>query len=276
MTEPFLGFDELEAAQSQPEVTVNEALRTLAAAISIEVIDKDLTTPPVSPASTARYLVPAVGATGAWATMANKIAFLLGATWVALTPRVGWLVYVVDEGIRYEWSGSAWIVFDAGGGSITITGPDDSPPTTIADVTSIEFVNATVDDLGGGAARVTNLGGGGGTAENGNGPLTTVAIVSNVATMDHSLGGDFDLELTANVTTFTHANVASGQANWFTLRIHQDGTGGRTFAPPASWTYPSGVSAYTVSSGIGDIDMVQGVSYDNGTTWLISYEKDYV
>jgi len=157
MTTPFLGMDELEAAQAQPEITVNEALRTLEAAISIDVLDKDLTTPPASPPSTARYLVPALGATGAWATMANKIAFLLGTVWTALTPRLGWTVYVVDEAKRYEWDGADWVEF-AGGGSIAISGPDESPPVSVATVTSLEFVNAVVEDLGGGAVRVTSLG----------------------------------------------------------------------------------------------------------------------
>jgi hypothetical protein len=160
MTTSFLGIAELEAAQAQPEITVNEAVRMLEAAISIDVLDKDLATPPASPPSTARYLVPDVGATGAWAAMANKIAFLMGTVWVGLTPRVGWIVYVVDEDERYEWTGSAWVVFSAGGGSVAVTGPDESPPVNVPEVTSLEFINAIVEDLGGGAVRITALGSG--------------------------------------------------------------------------------------------------------------------
>lgn len=275
MTTPFLELDELEPSQSQPEIIINPDLRRLEAAISIDVLDKDLTTPPASPAATARYIIPAA-ATGAWAGHETEIAYLQETVWKFLEPREGWLVYVLDEGERYEWDGAAWALA-AFGGSITITGPDDSPPTSVVGVTSIEFVNATVDDLGGGAARVTTMGGGGGgSAEEGHGTLTTVGISSNTINIDHALGADFDLELTANVTTVNHNNVTNGDANWFTLRIRQDGVGGRTFAPPASWIYPSGVSAYSPSSGAGDIDLVQGVSYTNGTTWLISYDKDYV
>lgn len=271
MTTPFLGMDELEPAQSQPEVTVDKALRTLEAAISIDVIDKDLTTPPASPTSTARYIVPPVGATGAWAPFGNKIVYLQGTTWAALTPRIGWIVYVVDEDERYEWDGTDWIIFEAGG-SIAVEGLDSSSDT-VDPVTTIQFDNALVEDLGAGVVRVTPVGDGGGAE--GHGTLTSLAIVANAVTLNHALGADFDLQLTANVTTFAHSGVTSGEANWFTLRIRQDGTGGRTFAPPASWTYPSGVSAYTVSSGAGDIDLIQGVTFDNGTSWLISYEKDY-
>lgn len=106
--------------------------------------------------------------------------------------------------------------------------------------------------------------------------LRTLSIVSNVATMDLSTGSTFDLSMTANVTTFTTSNVQSntGFASFFTLRIKQDGTGGRTFAPPASWKFPGGVS-YSVTSAANATDIVQGVSYDQGTTWYITYAQAF-
>lgn len=276
MTTPFQSLPELEPSQSQPEVIVNRDVRALEASVSIEVIDKDLATPPASPASTARYLIPKVGATGAWAGLGNRVAYLQGTTWFTLQPFHGWIVMVRDEGVRYEYDADAdeWVEFSAGGGSIAVSGPDESPPVSVPAVTSLEFINSIVEDLGGGAVRVTSLGGGG-SAENGHGVLTAVGISSNTINIDHSLGADFTLSLTDNVATVNHNNVAPGEANWFTLRIAQDGTGGRTFAPPASWVYPSGVSAYTPSSGANDVDLVQGVSYDDGTSWHISYERDY-
>jgi hypothetical protein len=274
MTTPFLSLTELVASQSQPHVVVNEALRTLEAAINIEVLDKDLTTPPASPATTARYIV-AAGATGAWLGQDGNIAFILGDAWAFLTPRNGWQVRVVDESERYEWSGSAWGIVSSGGAALTVA-DDESPPTEVEDVSTLVFANATVADLGGGSVLVTPTGGGGGSAAEGHGTQTALSISTNAVTMNHALGADFTLSLTANVTTFSHSGVTNGEANWFSLRIAQDGTGGRTFTPPASWIYPSGVSAYTPSSGANDIDLVQGVSYNDGTTWLISYEKDYV
>lgn len=271
MTTPFLLMRELETAQSQPEVIVNEDIRKLEAAISIDVLDKDLTTPPTTPGTTDRYIVPAAGATGAWAAHPNTIAYLLGTSWAFLSPRKGWVIWVEDEAKRYEWNGSAFVILTLGG-SISVVGTDDSPDTTVASVTSIRFANADVTDVGGGIALVTPEGGPGG-----NGTQTTVAIVANAIAIDHALGADFDLQLTSNVTTVTHSNVTAGAvASWFSMRVRQDGVGSRTFTPPASWIYPSGVSAYTVSSGAADIDLVQGVTYNNGTTWMISYEKDYV
>lgn len=272
MTTPQFGMDELQPSQSQPEVIVNAGLRTLEASISIRVLDKDLTTPPASPVASARYIV-AAGATGAWAGHDGKVAYLQGDTWYFLTPQAGWFAWADDEAQRYQFVSGGWAAFS--GGAISVLGPDESPPVNIANVSSIEFVNSVVEDLGGGAARVTSLGGGGGSADEGHGSLTTVGISSGTAALDHSLGADFDLQLTENVTTLNHTGVTNGDANWFTLRIRQDGTGGRTFAPPASWRYPSGVSAYTVSSGASDVDLVQGVTYDNGATWMVSYEKDY-
>lgn len=163
MTTPQLSIPELEAAQSQPEVIVNKALRMLEAALQLTVIDKDLATPPTAAAATARYLVPPAGATGAWLNQGNKVAFLLGSVWAFLTPQEGWKAWVQDEDTFYIYDGSAWVIYEAGSGdgSITVIGQDGSPTLTIVDVTTIYFANATVEDLGGGAVRVTGTGSGG-------------------------------------------------------------------------------------------------------------------
>lgn len=275
MTTPQLEITEMEAAQSQPEIVVNEGTRRLEAALQLAVLDKDLTTPPTSPAATARYIVGAA-ATGAWAGQDDKVAFVQAATWEFLTPRAGWIAWVVDEGKLYRYTGSAWTEFTVGTSlSVIDVG---SPTLQIDAVSTLEFTDSIVEDRGGGVARITPVGsgsGGGGSAADGHSPLTTLSIASGVVNIDHGTGADFDLQLTENVTTVNHNSLTNGEANYFTMRIRQDGTGARTFAPPASWTYPSGVSAYSPSAGANDVDLVNGVSYDNGTTWLISYEKDY-
>lgn len=272
MTTPQLGMDELEIGQGSPEVTINTALRTTEAALQLTVLDKDLATPPASPAATARYIV-AAGATGDWAGQTNRIAFVLNNVWEFLIPREGWLAHVDDENTYYKYSGSAWELF-SGAASLTLYDIFGTTSSEVAAVTEIQFDNAIVEQIAPGIARVTPLGSSG-NAEEGHGTKTVITAAAGVATMNHSLGADFTLELDQNVTTFNHSNLTTGDSNWFSLQINQDGTGGRTFAPPASWTYPSGVSAYTPSAGAGDIDLVQGISYDNGTTWRISYEKDF-
>lgn len=119
MTTPFISLPELAAAQSQPETTLNTAHRLLEASLQIEVLDKDLDTPPASPAASARYIIPA-GAAGAWANKTDLIAFLMNSVWTFLTPRPGWFVYVRDEAAYYYYSGSAWEQFTAGSGGAAI------------------------------------------------------------------------------------------------------------------------------------------------------------
>jgi hypothetical protein len=271
MTTPQLGIRELEASQSQPEVIVNEALRILEAAIQIRVLDKDLLTPPVTPVASARYLLAGTPLAGVWIGHGNQIAYLRGSSWAYLTPQEGWLCWVDDENSYYQYLSGAWVEFSAGG-SITIVNMDVSPPEEIQDVTELQLTGATITNLGGGVIGVSFSGGG---AAPGHGTQTAIDITAGAAQMNHALGADFTLLLDENVTAFTHAGVTNGETNWFSMRVTQDGTGGRTFAPPASWIYPSGVSAYAASTGAGDVDLVQGVSYNDGTTWLISYEKDY-
>jgi hypothetical protein len=66
----------------------------------------------------------------------------------------------------------------------------------------------------------------------------------------------------------------SGKLNFFTLYVVQDGTGGKLFTNPASWVSPGG-TAYTVSSAANARDLIQGMTYNDGTTWLITYAKAF-
>jgi hypothetical protein len=104
-------------------------------------------------------------------------------------------------------------------------------------------------------------------------PFVTLSISTNAITIDLATGGLFDLTLTSNVTTVTMANPTSSEANFFSLRIKQDGTGGKAFTPPASWKFSGG--AYIVSSAANAVDRLQGISHDNGTTYDVSYLKAF-
>ena len=81
----------------------------LDAVTQLSVKDKDLTTPPGSPAAGDRYLV-AASPTGAWAGWANRIAVYIAGAWTSYVPKKGWTVYVEDEGFFYIYSGTAWAV----------------------------------------------------------------------------------------------------------------------------------------------------------------------
>lgn len=73
------------------------------------VKDKDLITPPTTPATGDRYIVKAT-ATGAWLGKENSVAEWSGSAWVFYTPEVGTTVYVDDEKKQYSWNGTSWAI----------------------------------------------------------------------------------------------------------------------------------------------------------------------
>jgi len=116
-TTPVLGATELVASQAIPEQTVNEQLRRAEqGAQHFSVKDKDLDTPPGSPADGDAYIVATSG-TGAWSGKDKAIAYYqTGTGWLFITPREGMYADVNDEDTLYRYSGSAWGSFTGGGG----------------------------------------------------------------------------------------------------------------------------------------------------------------
>jgi len=95
------------ASQAQKHVSHNEALRLLDAMVQLSVLDRDLTTPPVSPADGDRHIA-ASGATGLWSGWDLNVAFWVDGVWMRLVPRPGWLAWIADEAAFVVWNGSAW------------------------------------------------------------------------------------------------------------------------------------------------------------------------
>lgn len=95
------------ASQAHKHVTHNEALRLLDAMVQLSVLDRDLTTPPVSPTDGDRHIV-ASGATGLWAGWDLNVAFWIDGVWMRLVPRPGWLAWIADEAAFVVWNGSTW------------------------------------------------------------------------------------------------------------------------------------------------------------------------
>ena len=83
---PNLRLPYIMAAQSQKHVTHNEAIRALDAVVQLSVLDRDLSTPPGSPADGARYIV-AGSPTGAWSGHAGNIAAYQDGAWTFYPPR---------------------------------------------------------------------------------------------------------------------------------------------------------------------------------------------
>ena len=104
---PHLLLPYIQAAQAQKHVTHNEALRLLDAVVQLSVLDRDLTSPPASPADGDRYIV-ASGATGLWAGWDLNVTTWVDGVWMRLVPRPGWLVWIADEAVAAVWTGTIW------------------------------------------------------------------------------------------------------------------------------------------------------------------------
>src|SRR3954471_2500803 len=105
---PNLTLPYIDVNQAQREVVHNNAVRGLDALVQLAVLDRDLASPPGAPIDGQRWIV-AASPTGAWAGHASHVAAWQDGAWRFYVPRVGWLVYVVDEGALLAWSGSAWV-----------------------------------------------------------------------------------------------------------------------------------------------------------------------
>lgn len=115
MTTTKLGLTETANGQAN-YLNVNEALACLDQLVQGAVLDKDLATPPSSPANGAAYIV-ATSPTGAWVGQAGKIAYWLSSVgvWTFVTPQEGFFFHVSDENAFYSYDGSAWAIFTGAG-----------------------------------------------------------------------------------------------------------------------------------------------------------------
>jgi hypothetical protein len=122
MPTPNLALPLIAQGQAQKEITHNEALFSLDALVQTSVKSRTLATPPASPSSGDRYLVPAA-ATGAWSGQTDKIAFFHDGAWSFLVPIVGWRTHVEDERLVVHYADGVWrdrIVGTANGGGIRL------------------------------------------------------------------------------------------------------------------------------------------------------------
>lgn len=115
-TTSHLGITLLEQSQAQKEITINEALARIDAALNCGAIDRDLATPPSSPANGDVYIV-AASPTGAWSGKAGQVAYF-DQVWRFIEPKEGLMLWLNDENIHVVYNGSTWQA-SAGGGSST-------------------------------------------------------------------------------------------------------------------------------------------------------------
>lgn len=75
--------------------------------VHLSVKDRDLATPPGSPAAGDTYIV-AASPTGAWSGHADHVAVRVGAAWEFYVPRIGWIAYVEDEEKLSAFKAAGW------------------------------------------------------------------------------------------------------------------------------------------------------------------------
>lgn len=107
-TDPNLGLHYgWTLGESGWDTGMDANLKRLGAVVGLSVKDRDLTTPPASPANGDRYLIPAA-ATGVWAGKTNQIAVRVAGAWEYYVPKVGWLAYIEDEGVLSAYKSTGW------------------------------------------------------------------------------------------------------------------------------------------------------------------------
>lgn len=139
-TTPVLGMTDLTGGQSIPETTVNEHDRILewfAAGAAIE--DRDLASPPGSPADGQGYLI-AASATGVWAGKDGQLALYVNTGFLYFTVKEGMRIWVKDENVKSTYNGSSWA--------------DETPGSTPTESIIIACSDETTA-LTAGAAKVT-------------------------------------------------------------------------------------------------------------------------
>jgi hypothetical protein len=151
----------MAAAQSQKDVTHNDALLGLDAIVQLSVKNTTLTAPPGSPADGDRHLI-ASGATGAWLGKDLNVAMYSSGTWLFFAPRPGWRLW--DEtGLRLLiWQTSSWTALPVVASDAAFSLFDNADNTKIAvfelsGITTATTHTYTLPNVTGALATLGNL-----------------------------------------------------------------------------------------------------------------------
>jgi hypothetical protein len=108
-TTPRLSLPFVAAGQAQKHITVNEALGKLDGLVQLAVHSRTIAAQPASPSDGAMHILPS-GATGAawFDKAAGLLAHYVDGVWQDLTPRAGWLAWIIDEGLALIHDGENW------------------------------------------------------------------------------------------------------------------------------------------------------------------------
>lgn len=139
---------ELLANAAANQTLANTTFAQLNQLVQAGVVDKDLATPPSSPANEALYIV-AASPTGAWAGKAGQLAYWLTSTgaWQFIVPREGFIVHVNDEDLFYKYDGSAWASFSAFTGGTLTSALNEAPIVTLASAATVNIGAAAANTI---------------------------------------------------------------------------------------------------------------------------------
>lgn len=202
MASTHVNTPDLANGQANAHTTVNEQVGILDAHVHLSVKDRDLATPPGSPATGDRYLI-AASPTGAWTGQAAKIAVYINGGWKFSTPVEGWMTWVDDENRLLRYTGSAWV--DMGKEkSITILNPTTSENLTVAYFTNAATIRKLVAvSRGTTPSRTWTL------RKASDRSAAGTEVVTGGTTTTNTTTGQV-------VTTFNSASISAGNFLWFT------------------------------------------------------------
>ncbi|MGC9309832.1 MAG: DUF2793 domain-containing protein, partial [Candidatus Nanoarchaeia archaeon] len=106
------------------------------------IIDRDLTSPPATPAEGDRYLVGS-GATGDWSTHDGEIAEWDGSSWVFSQPDEGFCMWVEDENVQITYNGTDWVTFGSTTNHAALSGLQGGDTGEYYHLTSAEHTDLT-------------------------------------------------------------------------------------------------------------------------------------
>lgn len=206
-TTPVLGATDLVAAQALPETTVNETVRRIEqGAAWFQFKDRDLATPPGSPADGDCYLI-AGSPTGAWAGHAGEVTYYqTGSGWKFITPREGMGGGVQDENVAVAFLGGSWVTLAVDGAAAPHTiGLFFTTTPTASEVLMLYTFAEPVDYADDFAGSVGDIG----TNPTASFVLTIAKNGASIGTITISTGGAFTFATTGAAESFAAGDQIS-------------------------------------------------------------------
>lgn len=97
-----IGLRLLQSHQINKEIMINENMQLIDALFSGGVISRNVIAPPAEPSFGDKYIIP--NTESEWIGDGGQLAVFLG-SWHFISPKVGSIFYVVDEGCIFAYAG---------------------------------------------------------------------------------------------------------------------------------------------------------------------------